>query len=86
MWDLPKPGIEPVFPALPGRFLIPGPPGKSLILFFFPNLIFFIILIIIIFFWPHHMACVILVPKPGIRLAPSAGEVQSLNHWTTREV
>ena len=28
-WDLPKPGIEPVSPALGGRFLTPGPPGKS---------------------------------------------------------
>ena len=29
MWDLPRPGIEPVFPALEGRFLSTGPPGKS---------------------------------------------------------
>ena len=29
MWDLPGPGIEPVSPALAGRFLITGPPGKS---------------------------------------------------------
>ena len=28
MWDLPGPGIEPVFPALAGRFLITVPPGK----------------------------------------------------------
>ena len=27
-WDLPGPGIEPVFPALCGRFLTIGPPGK----------------------------------------------------------
>ena len=30
MWDLPRAGIEPVFPALPGRFLTTGPRGKSL--------------------------------------------------------
>ena len=30
MWDLPRPGIEPVSPALEGRFLTTGPPGKSL--------------------------------------------------------
>ena len=30
MWDLPRPGINPVFPALAGRFLTNGPPGKSL--------------------------------------------------------
>ena len=27
-WDLPGPGIEPVSPALAGRFLTTGPPGK----------------------------------------------------------
>ena len=32
---LPGPGIEPVFPALAGRFLTPGPPGKSLTLTMF---------------------------------------------------
>ena len=29
MWDLPRPGIEPVFPVLADRFLTTGPPGKS---------------------------------------------------------
>ena len=30
MWDLSSPpGTEPMFPALQGRFLIPGLPGKS---------------------------------------------------------
>ena len=28
----------------------------------------------------------ILVPQPGIEPTPSALEVQSFNHWTTREV
>ena len=28
MWDLPGPGLEPVFPALAGRFLNTVPPGK----------------------------------------------------------
>ena len=28
MWDLPRPGLEPVSPALAGRFLTTGPPGK----------------------------------------------------------
>ena len=28
MWNLPAPGIEPVSPALAGRFLSTGPPGK----------------------------------------------------------
>ena len=29
MWDLPRPGLEPVFPALAGGFLSTVPPGKS---------------------------------------------------------
>ena len=29
MWDLPRPGIEPVSPALAGGFLTTAPPGKS---------------------------------------------------------
>ena len=28
MWDLPRPGLEPVCPALAGRFLTTAPPGK----------------------------------------------------------
>ena len=31
MWDLPRPGIEPVSPALPGGFLTTGPPLAFLI-------------------------------------------------------
>ena len=30
MWDLPRPGLEPVAPALAGRFSTPAPPGKPL--------------------------------------------------------
>ena len=29
MWNLPRPGIDPVPPALTGRFLTTAPPGKS---------------------------------------------------------
>ena len=28
MWDLPRPGLEPVSPALAGRFSTNAPPGK----------------------------------------------------------
>ena len=28
MWDLPRSGIEPVFPALAGRFFTTEPPGN----------------------------------------------------------
>ena len=31
MWDLPGPGLEPMFPALAGGFLTTVPPGKSLL-------------------------------------------------------
>ena len=30
MWDLPRPGHEPVSPALAGGFLTTAPPGKPL--------------------------------------------------------
>ena len=36
-------------------------------------------------FWPHHAACRILVPWPGIEPTPSAVKVWSPNHWTSRE-
>ena len=34
LWDPPRPGIEPVSPALAGGFLTTGPPGKLAFLFF----------------------------------------------------
>ena len=34
MWDLPRPGLEPVSPALAGRFSTTAPPGKPEDLFF----------------------------------------------------
>ena len=34
MWDLPRPGLEPVSPALAGRFLTTAPPGKPLLSYF----------------------------------------------------
>ena len=33
MWDLPRPGLEPVSPALAGRFSTTAPPGKPPSLF-----------------------------------------------------
>ena len=35
MWDLPRPGLEPVSPALAGRFSTTAPPGKPLFFFFY---------------------------------------------------
>ena len=34
MWDLPRPGLEPVCPALAGRFSTTAPPGKPHKVFF----------------------------------------------------
>ena len=34
MWDLPRPGLEPMSPALAGRFSTTVPPGKPCIAFF----------------------------------------------------
>ena len=34
MWDLPRPGLEPVSPALAGRLSTTAPPGKPGNLFF----------------------------------------------------
>ena len=38
------------------------------------------------FFFPHCMACGILVPPARIEPTPPALEVQSFNHWITKEV
>ena len=34
MWDLPRPGLEPMSPALAGRFSTTAPPGKPLVVIF----------------------------------------------------
>ena len=34
MWDLPRPGLEPLSPALAGRFSTTAPPGKPLTMYF----------------------------------------------------
>ena len=46
----------------------------------------FIIISLFFIFWWHPEAGGILFPQPGIGPRPPALEVQSLNHWTTREV
>ena len=38
MWDLPRPGLEPVSPASAGRLSTTAPPGKPLLIFFEPLL------------------------------------------------
>ena len=37
MWDLPRPGFEPLSPALAGRFLTTIPPGKPSNSFYNPS-------------------------------------------------
>ena len=37
-------------------------------------------------FWPCYVACGILVPQPGLEPGAPPMEVQSLKHWTTREI
>ena len=39
----------------------------------------------IFYFWLHRAACRILDPPPGTKPMPTAVEVHSLNHWTTKE-
>ena len=39
MWDLPRPGLEPMSPALAGGFLSTVPPGKPNPLLLFPQII-----------------------------------------------
>ena len=34
MWDLPRPGLEPVSPVLAGRFSTTAPPGKPRVNFY----------------------------------------------------
>ena len=34
MWNLPRPGTEPMSPALAGGFSTTGPPGKSSLFYF----------------------------------------------------
>ena len=34
MWDFPRPGLEPVFPALAGRLSTTAPPGKPIYFIF----------------------------------------------------
>ena len=41
MWDLPRPGLEPVSPALAGRFSTTAPPGKPQVTFKNPSRDFF---------------------------------------------
>ena len=44
IWDLPRPGLEPVSPALAGRFSTTAPPGKpKIVKFYCTTLICFLV-------------------------------------------
>ena len=59
------------------------PPSNLLLSKTFLQAHFFYLFIYL--FWPHHSACGILVPWPGIKRISLAVEVQTPIHWTTRE-
>ena len=42
MWDLPRPGLEPVSPALAGRFSTTAPPGKPCSVFLISVIVLFV--------------------------------------------
>ena len=48
MWNLPRPGIKSVSPALAGRFLTTAPSGKSRLIGFFSSMLFSLH---VVFFW-----------------------------------
>ena len=57
MWDLPRPGLEPVSPASAGRLSTTAPPGKPLALFFYFLFLRTVSLIFICLFiyWLHRV-------------------------------
>ena len=100
MWDPPGPGLEPVSPALAGRFPTIVPPGKPGVCSF--N---YTATVLMKTFFPfgsqlRHVGSLLphvgsfqlwrvvrdLVPSPGIEPGPPALGAQSLSHWTAREV
>ena len=77
MWDLPRPGLEPVSPALAGRFSTTVPPGKPTVFYF--NLLYFILLYLLLSFLPFilsHVEDRLLVLQPGVRAVPLRWESQ----------
>ena len=87
MWDLPRPVLEPVSPALADGFLTTAPPGKSLAFFFFKVFIEFVaklLLLYVLVFWPQGMWDLSSLTKDRT-CTPCIGR-RSLNHWTAREV
>ena len=87
MWDLPRPGLKPVSPALAGRFSTTAPPGKpevtiltifklfiALALSIFTLFCFVLFLILFIYFWLHW----VFVAARRLSLAAASGGYSSL--------
>ena len=53
MWDLPRPGLKPVSPALSGRFSTTAPPGKPPKFTRFLQFIIIFKIYLSIYFWLH---------------------------------
>ena len=80
MWGLRRPGLEPVFPALAGRFSTTAPPRKPflflflIIYFYLITLLYFIYFSLFLsFFLPFllsHVTDRVLVLQPGVRTVP----------------
>ena len=69
----------------------PGPGARQCCVGPLQNRGWMLVFIFILFYYyhfggPHHAACRILVPRPGIEPMPPAVEAGSLSHWTAREV
>ena len=77
MWNLPRPGIGSMSPALTCTFSFTVPPGKSKFFLSFFLLLFF--------FWSNWVACGILVSLSRIELRTLAVKVPGPNYWSTRE-
>ena len=67
MWDLPRPGLEPVSPALAGGFSTTAPPGK-------PSKFFINLFIFYFCFWLHR----VFVAARGLSLVAASGGYSSL--------
>ena len=50
MWDLPRPGLEPMSPALAGGFSTTAPPGKPSFVYFLKNSSWFHLSFLLVFF------------------------------------
>ena len=87
MWDLHRPGLETVSPALAGRFSTTVPPGKPRcgpFLKFFIEFLQYCFCFMFSFFGCE--ACGILAPRTGMETGTPCIGRWSVNHWTAREV